>query len=176
MKEEAHTIGEAVHALHRLASREVREQLYQFVCQSEEGLLNMRIGHKPELLNSFRDDYWSQTLTHLFFRGDCCEVYECHGKRQFRGRPWAKVLLKRCDFAGWKHSKEFAAMAANIFLRRQQMWGVHRHMTSAGVQRSFADLATIAPADFLNAALAAGECHSIRDASGTNIAAREARK
>ena len=56
-------------------------------------------------------------------------------------------------------------MLANIDLRRRQMWGVYRHVVlNNGHARDIDDILSIAPVDFLNAALAAGECYSIRDA------------
>eukprot|EP00973_Karenia_brevis_P022475 3094197-Karenia_brevis.AAC.1 len=68
LRAEAHAIGEAVHALHSLASQEVRQQLQNFVAQTECGALNLKLGHKSELLNSFHEAYWARTQTDLFFR------------------------------------------------------------------------------------------------------------
>ena len=56
-------------------------------------------------------------------------------------------------------------MLANIDLRRRQMWGVYRHVVlQNGHARDVDDILSIESLDFLNAALAAGECKSIRDA------------
>ena len=149
MKDESWAIRDAVLALHKLASREIREQLHAFVQQAETGHVNIKVGHRPELLNSFSADYWTHTLSHLFYRDDCRESYPCHGRRQLRGRRWGKVLLKRVDFRGWALSKESAAMLANIDLRRRQMWGVHRHVVlNNGHARDIDDILSIAPVDF----------------------------
>ena len=104
-----------------------------------------------------------QILSHLFYRGDCCEFYENHTKDQPRGQETAKILLCRVDFRGWAVSKEFAAIAANIVMRRRQMWGVYNHVQvhSAYVQ-DIMELDSLGAKDFLNAALACGECDSIR--------------
>ena len=62
-------------------------------------------------------------------------------------------------------SKEFAAMADNISHRREQMLGVYQHVVrSPAFKKDMEDIAAVTPRDFLNAALAAGECHSIREA------------
>ena len=55
-------------------------------------------------------------------------------------------------------------MAANIDLRRRQMWGVYCHVHQAGFQQSVEEVSSIALVGFLSAALAAGECRSIREA------------
>ena len=124
----------------------------------------MKVGHKADLLNSFNPEYWVQIMSHLFFRGDCCEFYNGHPKDQPRGQEWAKILLARVDFRGWALSKEFAAIAANIVVRRRQMWGVYNHVqVHPGFVQDVTELDSIGAKDFVNAALACGECHSIRE-------------
>eukprot|EP00973_Karenia_brevis_P052026 7225673-Karenia_brevis.AAC.1 len=83
--DEVFALQEALGALHKLASQEVRDELSRFYHSSpgQQQLLNMKIGHKPELLNSFNSDYWALTQTRLLYRGDCCEA-------SLRGRRWAK--------------------------------------------------------------------------------------
>ena len=135
--------------------------------QVEEGVVNMRIRYRPNLLSSFHEDYWTCTLTQLFFRGDCRERYDVPGHgRQLRGQQWAKVLLKRVDFRGWRLSKEFAAMAHNVDLRRRQMWGVYSHIASphTSFRRDVNAIDTLEARDLVHVALAAGECRSIREA------------
>ena len=111
-RDEAIALAEAVHALEKLNSKRVRERLKAWIRQSEAGNLHMSIGHRPELLNSFAEDYWCKTQTCLFYRADCRK------KEQLRGRRWAEVLLSRDDFRGWALSKEFAAMVYNIDMGR----------------------------------------------------------
>ncbi|MEC9032278.1 MAG: hypothetical protein VYB15_10375, partial [Planctomycetota bacterium] len=78
---------------------------------------------------------------------------------------WAKLLLARADFAGWNLSKEFAAVAFNILLRRAQMLAVYHYVTTSRLfQSSMQDFETLTAKDFVTAALAAGECYTVRDA------------
>ena len=143
----------------------MREELYTFLRQTEHGIPTLKLGHKDTLLNSFDGDYWCSTMSHLFFRGDCKEFYECHTGTQLTGRRWARVLFSRVDFRGWACSKEFAAMIANISLRRQQMYGIHCHVRAGSAfARDVNEITSITSKDFILAALAAGECRSIQDA------------
>ena len=74
-------------------------------------------------------------------------------------------MLKRRDFAGWAASKELAATIHNIVARRTQMWHVHRYLVKSKHAHQIADsLQSISPGDFVRAALAAGDCESIRSA------------
>ena len=114
--------GEAVHAIRGLASKQIRDELIAFMSATEGRTLSMKIGHKSEMINSFDADYRVRVLSHLFFRGDCCE------QPSLRGRSWAKVLISQIDFRGWALSKEYAAMVYNIDLRRCQMRGVYHHV------------------------------------------------
>ena len=98
MRDEAFALAEAIHQMSRLANAEVRRQLTEFVQYDEGCNPNLKIGHKQDLLNSFDASYWCHTMTHLFFRDDCRETYECHGRRQLKGRRWAKLLQRRVDF------------------------------------------------------------------------------
>eukprot|EP00973_Karenia_brevis_P092862 12414433-Karenia_brevis.AAC.1 len=63
--------------------------------------------------------------------------------------------MQRADFRGWNMSKEFAAVAANLFLRRDQMQAVHRYVNTNKTFRThliYHD--TITAVDFVAAALA----------------------
>ena len=163
-KDEAWHLAEAIHDLHRLANQEIRKQLIDFVSRDDGGAVCMNVCHAPDLLNSFDVEFWTHTLTCLFYRDDCHETYERHGRRNLRGRQWAEQLINRVDFRGWALFKEFAAMAANIDVRRRQMYGVFRHVNSQNFQRDVAEIHGIDSLDVVKAALAAGECYSIRDA------------
>ena len=73
--------------------------------------------------------------------------------------------MHRADFYGWAASKEFAATAYNISLRRAQMWAVCSYVRSnKGFNSVMQDLQSLSPKDFVMSALAAGECSSIRAA------------
>ena len=79
-------------------------------------------------------------------------------------RLYNHIQLSR-DFAGWAASKEFAATVQNIFVRRKQMYSVHRHLVNSKHADKILDtLQTIDPGDFVRSALAAGDCESIRQA------------
>ena len=74
-------------------------------------------------------------------------------------------FMSRVDFSGWAQWKDFAAMAENIARRREQMLGVYHHVVrNPSFQKDAETIVSITPRDFLNAALAAGECRSIREA------------
>ena len=65
---------------------------------------------------------------------------------------------------GWTSVAEFAAIAANVVVRRRQMWGVYNHApVHPGFVQDVTGLDSIGAKDFVNAALACGECHSIRE-------------
>ena len=159
--EEAEAVAAAVHAIRALNASETRKKLADYHNFIEGAPPTVRIGHTRTPLNSFSPDWWVLSFTDLFFAGDFTPQPGLHG----RLRRWAKLLLQRVDYLGWAASKEFAAAAMNISVRRAQMWNVSRYInTSVHFQRSYRDLAALSPHDFVASALAAGDCHSIRAA------------
>ena len=117
------------------------------------------VAHDMQLLNTFHPDWWVLCFTDLFYRGDF------KVPPRFSLRSWGAALLKRRDFAGWAASKELAATIHNIVARRTQMWHVHRYLLKSQHAHQIEDsLQSIYPGDFVRAALAAGDCESIRSA------------
>ena len=159
VREEAYCLAEAVHALHGLASSETRKTLRQFHEQMQGSQVVLPVGHDTKLLDTFIPEWWVLAFTDLFFRGDF------RVPKGLSLRCWGNALIKRMDFSGWMNSKEFAATVRNIVLRRAQMWNVHKYLIqSKHAEQIRASLQTIDPADFVRSALAAGDCHSIRQA------------
>ena len=170
-KQEVIALCEAVRALQKVGSDDVRRRLGEFEAQQTGSQVIMNVGHSSDLLNSFAEDFWSCAFTDLFPRGDCQEKYpkqkypNIATRSHTQGRKWAKMLLKRDDFLGWGSSKEFAAVAYNIFVRRDQMRSVHCFVTSSALFRgAVEDLASINAKDFLHAAMFAGEVYTVREA------------
>ena len=118
LREESVAIAEAVHALRGLGGSEARKKLdaYHAFLDGEAHVFHIPHQHAP--LNTFHPDWWVSSFTDLFFRGDFTE------QPGMSLRTFSKTLLQRADFFGWKQSKEFAAAAYNICLRREQMWAV----------------------------------------------------
>ena len=74
-------------------------------------------------------------------------------------------MIERVGFRGWALSKEFAGTVHNIVLRREQMYQVHRYVSTSDVwKRISPSLCDLEPRDFIASALAAGDCESIRGA------------
>ena len=80
--------------------------------------------------------------------------------------------MKRVDFHGWTLSKEFAAVAANIFMRREQMASIHQWFRAErGFTRIQDTLATLSVRDFVAAAAAqTGDFKSLAHALQCNPA------
>ena len=143
--------------------KRAKRELHTFWEQSAQGQTLLEIRHKPELLNSFDSEFWAHCFVDLFFRGDCREKYVQHSP-QLGGKRWIKVLLKRVDFRGWSHSKEFAACVYNILLRREQMRAVFRYVqTNSVFRKNLVHFDSLTAVDFVKAALASGDCTSVRD-------------
>lgn len=159
-KAELQALAEAVQALKALEAAETQEKLKEFCAQYDGDRAVLRIGHEGKPLNTFRPDWWVVTFTDLFYRGDCKE------QKGLKVRSWAKVLMQRHDFPGWATSKEFAASAMNIAIRRAQMWAVYRYCAKPnGPFNALRPLLLeLKPDEFLKAALYAGECATVRDA------------
>lgn len=189
LRTETRAVAEAAQALRRLASPEVRQELDEFQASLDqldgigekspgdhardelrkfasnvgEERLTLKIAHDRDFLNSFDEDYWARCFVDLFFRSDCQEKYRQHTP-QLGGQKWIRVLLKRADFRGWAMSKEFAAVVANILLRREQMRAVHRYVTyNKTFHKHLLHYNTLTSTDFVAAALASGDCNSVRD-------------
>ena len=117
------------------------------------------MGHSSNLVNTFDPDWWVYCFTDLFFRGDF-RIPKGVGLRR-----WSCFLIHRMDFRGWAFSKEWAATAQNICVRRAQMWNVHKYLISSKHSERIQDaLRIVEPGDFVRSALAAGDCESIRQA------------
>eukprot|EP00973_Karenia_brevis_P050904 7069291-Karenia_brevis.AAC.1 len=124
----------------------------------------IRDSSNTKSFSSFDADFWAKCFVDLFFRGDCREKYEQH-KPQLKSRRWTALLMQRADFRGWNMSKEFAAVAANLFLRRDQMQAVHHYVTTNKTFHThLLHHDTLTATDFVAAALASGDCKSVRDA------------
>jgi hypothetical protein len=159
IREEAHCLAEAVHALRALASSETRKTLIQFHEYMKGSEIVVPVGHATDLVNTFDPYWWVFCFTDLFFRGDF-RIPTGLGLRQ-----WSHGLLQRKDFLGWAMSKEFAATAHNLIVRRAQMWNVHKYLVQSKYSNIITEaLKTIGPGDFVRSALAAGDCESIRQA------------
>jgi hypothetical protein len=160
MRAELEAIAEAVWALKKLGASETQQKLEDFRQQQDGDRVVVRIGHEARPLNTFHPDWWTVSFTDLFFRGDFCEP------KGIELRQLAKVLMQRADFVGWAKSKEFATACMNIALRRKQMWAVYRYCANNKQFETHLKplLENISAPDFMKAALAAGDCDSIRTA------------
>ena len=148
----SHALWEAVQALQKL-STEVAQQLRDFEQQRQEHGITLHLGKSNVLLDSRDPCFWSHCFCDLFYRADCQERHR--GSMPLHGRQWARALLKRADFKGWASSKEFAAVAANVFMRRHQMAAIHSWLR---IERGFAriqdTLSTLSVEEFVAAAAA----------------------
>ena len=113
-----------------------------------------------DMLSSFDPEFWPHCFVDLFFRGDCAERVAGGRQAPMPAHRWAKCLLTRADFKGWRTNLEFVACLYNILLRRSQMRSVHLVMVKES-RLSAADiqvLAEISARDFVSEALASGDC------------------
>jgi hypothetical protein len=104
---------------------------------------------------------------HLFSRGDCAE----RDRRRELGpyskdlgqwsKKWAHCLVRRADFTGWRLSVDFIASLYNILLRRDQMRAVQIEATKL-TAREVDALSKVSADDILNAAVASGDCATLR--------------
>lgn len=149
-------LWQAVQALERLSHQNVVEQLRAFERARQEHTLVLDLGKSEELLDSNRASFWAQCFCDLFYRGDCRERSDAEpGTSALRGRAWARALLKRHDFRGWVASREFAAVAANVFMRRDQMMAIHNWLRlERGFVRIQDTLNSLSVEDFVAAAAA----------------------
>ncbi len=69
--------------------------------------------------------------------------------------------MRRADFTGWRLSVDFIASLYNILLRRDQMRAVQIDATKL-TAREVDALSKISADDILNAAVASGDCDTLR--------------
>ena len=157
-------LGEAVQALQRLSSAEVFQQLRDFETRRQEHTLVLDLGRTDKLLDNNDPSFWLHCFCDLFYRADCWEKRQ--GPAKLHGRRWARALLKRADFSGWVLSKEFAATAANVFMRRDQMAAVHTWLRAEhGFARIRDTLSSLSVQDLVAAATSqAGDFRSLAQA------------
>ena len=81
---------------------------------------------------------------------------------------WAKCLLTRADFAGWRTNLEFVASLYNVLLRRAQMRAVHLVVVKQPVLSNAEQqvLSNVSAKDFVAEALRSGECDTLRKLLG----------
>ena len=152
-------LQEAIHALRLLASDETAAQLDAWQrCQDATSLI-LTLPKENELLDTFDCTIWARSFCDLFYRDDCREFYPGTGRPLLRhSRRWLKTLFHRVDFTGWSQSKEFAAVAANILLRRDQMDAINSWIRlEHGGRRIRGALAELTVQDFHMAFYAHGQ-------------------
>lgn len=149
-------LWQAVQALQRLSQQDVVEQLQAFERARQEHALVLDLGRSDQLLDSNQASFWAQCFCDLFYRSDCRERSDTEpATSALRGRQWARALFKRQDFRGWVASREFAAVAANVFMRRDQMVAVHNWLRlERGFVRIQDTLNSLSVEDFVAAAAA----------------------
>lgn len=147
----------------RSVKARVATDLHTFLEGARPSAPILQLRHQQRLLNSFDPNFWACCFVDLFFRGDCKEKYPQHA-RQLGGKKWIRLLQRRADFRGWTSCKEFAAVVANILMRREQMWAVHRYiMVNTTFYRNLIHYDALTAIDFVAAALASGDCNTVRE-------------
>ncbi len=118
----------------------------------------MHIGHSPEPLSNFDPRFWSHCFVDLFPYCDCVE--RMPGRRPVSNPDfrWAKMLLTRADFCGWRMSCEFVACLYNLLLRRSQLRAVHLLVVKGSGLKPEAQnaLQRLEASDLMKEALASG--------------------
>ena len=162
--EDLKAVQSAVIALQRLHHEDIKRELERFHRELQTVTPKVYIVQRNEMLSSFAPEFWSHCFVDLFPRGDCQE-------RVPGGRPtplldfmWAKCLLTRADFTGWRMNLEFVASLYNILLRRSQMRAVHYVVVKQPslTASDQAALSSIAAKDFVAEALTSGDCDSLK--------------
>ncbi|CAE7035554.1 unnamed protein product [Symbiodinium sp. CCMP2592] len=92
-------LWEAVKALQRLASDEVRMQLDDFERSRQSQTLTLCLPTETTLLDDRQPEFWSHCFCDLFYRADCWER-PAVAKQRLHGRKWLRCLMKRVDFVG----------------------------------------------------------------------------
>lgn len=161
----ARALRDAVQALQQLANEDIQRQLDAFEKARQEHVLTLQLGTSNTLMDSRDTAFWAHCFCDLFYRADCRERHAGQPSA-LHGKLWARALLKRVDFRGWAESREFAAVAANIFMRRAQMAAIHSWLR---LERGFAriqnTLSTLSVEEFVAAATAqAGDFQTLAHA------------
>jgi len=147
----------------RSVKARVATDLHSFLEGAGPSAPILQLRHQQKLLNSFDSNFWACCFVDLFFRGDCKEKYPQH-TRQLGGKKWIRLLQRRADFRGWASCKEFAAVVANILMRREQMWAVHHYvMVNTTFHRNLLHYDSLTATDFVAAVLASGDSTTVRD-------------
>lgn len=152
-------LRDAIAALAALNSTETRAKLAAFEHARQSQVLTLQLPAESTLLDMFSPSLWSHCFSDLFYRADCWEHHPAHKTNPGKGRSpldhsrrWIRTLFQRADFTGWATSKEFAAVAANIFLRRDQLAAIQSWTRGDGgalrIQQTLADLSA---EDFIQA-------------------------
>ena len=123
LRTKAIAVAEAVDHLAKLHHRETRTRLNQLFRQSQSHGDIVKIGHADVFLSNRDHLFWTACFMRLFPRGDCAE--RCVERKVALALwRWAKCLLTRADFPGWRLDVEFVATLYNVFLRRDQVAAV----------------------------------------------------
>ena len=159
----------------------MREKLEAFDRSLEH--TNLRITHGTDMLSSFHQDFWVHCFVDLFYHGDCQERLSREYCKEGvpSGRPryipdylWAKCLITRADFRGWRMNLEFVACMYNILLRRDQLKAV-RLQISKITEDDAAKFAEATAYDIVTQAMASGECDTLREVLRKQKLVREIR-
>eukprot|EP00435_Cladocopium_sp_Y103_P014597 s3817_g3.t1 len=167
----ARALWEAVQALQRLSNEDVLRQLQDYEQNRQTHPLVLDLGRTDTLLDSQDPSFWAHCFCDLFYRADCRER-PGQNPCKLSGKQWARALMKRVDFQGWVQSKEFAAVAANVFMRREQMASIHSWLrVERGFTRIQATLSTLSVQEFVAAAASqAGDFNSLAHALQCKLA------
>ena len=161
----AETVHATVQALSRLAHSDVRKRLQEFHRLAHDERAPVLLSHDSEILSNFESEFWPSCFVHLFPRGDCQERVE---KGRDRGLPsfrWAKCLITRNDYLGWRNDVEFVSSLYNVLLRRDQLRAVYLafekrdFLSDADVE----SIAAITSHDFVSEVLVSGDCSTVRE-------------
>ena len=163
--EQAKAARAAARALAALHNREIQQQLRESIRADKSKAAMLEIGYDTEPLRNRDPAFWASAFVHLFCRGDCQEG-GAMGQRKpaIYARRWAKCLLTRADFKGWRMDVEFVASLYNILLRRDQIKAVeltlkHSPFSAADAQ----DIANVDASDLVAAMLESGDCNTVRE-------------
>ena len=163
--EQAKAARAAAHALAELHNRDVVKQLRESIQVDLKKAAVLEITFDPKPLRNRDPDFWSFTFVHLFCRGDCQEG-GAMGQRTaaIYARRWAKCLLTRADFKGWRMDVEFVASVYNILLRREQIKNVELTLKRSPFSAADAhEIAKVDASDLVGAMLESGDCNTVRE-------------
>ena len=157
-------VAAAVKALVRLNHADIKRQLIEFHRSLSKPVPQVAVEYSSTILSNFDTDFWSSCFVDLFYRGDCQERVPGNRRAWLVDFKWAKCLLTRADFAGWRTNLEFVASLYNVLLRRAQMRAVHLVVVKQPVLSNAEQqvLSNVSAKDFVAEALRSGECESLR--------------